>query len=176
MQEREIGSSGYAMPSPQIRAIFAPLYQEQGSFKGAHYVTEEEKTTGLLLLICSISVPHLKPYGDIGTINDDNATGQPFISCRATSSKCSMPSCSRREYGVGRMGPALPGDFHNGYNDMMNTLFTNAVRVSVRDGVQGNWSDSLGSGLRSNINCFGFTGRKQCLLSQTSLVRSRLLP
>ncbi|MCA9368499.1 hypothetical protein KC887_09705, partial [Candidatus Kaiserbacteria bacterium] len=47
VQEREIGSSGkYAMPSPQIRAIFAPLYQEQGSFKGAHYVTEEEENNG----------------------------------------------------------------------------------------------------------------------------------
>ncbi|MCA9368480.1 hypothetical protein KC887_09610, partial [Candidatus Kaiserbacteria bacterium] len=47
VQEREIGTTGkYAMPSPQIRAIFAPLYQEQGSFKGAHYVTEEEENNG----------------------------------------------------------------------------------------------------------------------------------
>ena len=42
-------------------------------------------------------------------------------------------------------GDRYPVTFTTRYNDMMNTLFTNAVRVSVRDGVQGNWSDSLGS-------------------------------
>ncbi|MCA9368362.1 hypothetical protein KC887_08995, partial [Candidatus Kaiserbacteria bacterium] len=146
VQEREIGSSGkYAMPSPQIRAIFAPLYQEQGSFKGAHYVTEEEENNGASPAHLFNFVLHLEPYSSIGTINDDNAMNATvhFVPCNLLEMLYAF--VFSQEYGVAEDGQRYPVTFTTRYNDMMSTLFTNAVRVSVRDGVQGNWSDSLGS-------------------------------
>ena len=56
------GSGLWAVPSPQIRAIFAPLYQEQGSFKGAHYVTEAEEANGALPFHGFNFVLVLQPY------------------------------------------------------------------------------------------------------------------
>ena len=145
VNEREIGSTGkYAMPSPQIRAIFAPLYQEQGSFKGAHYVTEEEEGNGATPAHLFNFLLYLKSYGDLATVNDDNlGPAVHFVPCNLLEMLYAF--VFSQEYGVALSGDRYPVTFTTRYNDMMNTLFTNAVRVSVRDGVQGNWSDSLGS-------------------------------
>lgn len=150
VKEREIGSTGkYAMPSPQIRAIFAPLYQEQGSFKGAHYVTEEEENNGASPAHLFNFVLHLEPYSSIGTINDDNATNATvhFVPCNLLEMLYAF--VFSQEYGVAEDGQRYPVTFTTRYNDMMNTLFSTPVRVSVRDGVQGNWSDALGSDFAS---------------------------
>ncbi|MCA9368195.1 hypothetical protein KC887_08135 [Candidatus Kaiserbacteria bacterium] len=150
VQEREIGATGkYAMPSPQIRAIFAPLYQEQGSFKGAHYVTEEEEGNGATPAHLFNFVLHLEPYSSIGTINDDNATNATvhFVPCNLLEMLYAF--VFSQEYGVAEDGQRYPVTFTTRYNDMMNTLFSTPVRVSVRDGVQGNWSDALGSDFAS---------------------------
>ena len=50
----------------------------------------------------------------------------------------------------------------------MSTLFTNAIRVPSVMVFQGNWSDCW---VRTSqqYQLFRFTGRKQCLLSQTYL-------
>ena len=145
VNEREIGSTGkYAMPSPQIRAIFAPLYQEQGSFKGAHYVTAEEEGNGATPAHLFNFLLYLKPYGDLATVNDDNlGPAVHFVPCNLLEMLYAF--VFSQEYGVALSGDRYPVTFTTRYNDMMSTLFTNAVRVSVRDGVQGNWSDSLGS-------------------------------
>jgi hypothetical protein len=81
--EREIGTSGkYAVPSPQIRAIFAPLYLEQGSFKGAHYVTQAEEDGGIAAFHGFNFVLNLRMYSDFDTCNDDNAGQQVyFVPC-----------------------------------------------------------------------------------------------
>jgi hypothetical protein len=71
--ESEIGTTGkYAVPSPQIRAIFAPLYQEQGSFNGAHYVTQDEEGNGATPFHGFDFLLYLRSYGDIGTLNAEN--------------------------------------------------------------------------------------------------------
>ena len=36
----------YYVPSPKVRGFFAPQYQEQGTFIGAHYITEFEEPSG----------------------------------------------------------------------------------------------------------------------------------
>lgn len=145
VNERQIGTTGkYAMPSPQIRAIFAPLYQEQGSFKGAHYVTEEEEGNGATPAHLFNFLLYLKSYGDLATVNDDNlGPAVHFVPCNLLEMLYAF--VFSQEYGVALSGDRYPVTFTTRYNDMMSTLFTNAVRVSVRDGVQGNWSDSLGS-------------------------------
>jgi hypothetical protein len=145
VQEREIGDTGkYAMPSPQIRAIFAPLYQEQGSFKGAHYVTQEEEGNGSAPAHLFNFLLYLDPYGSIGTINDDNLSSSAvhFVPCNLLEMLYAF--VFSQEYGVSEDGQRYPVTFASRYSDMMGTLFSTPVRVSVRDGVQGNWSDALG--------------------------------
>ena len=139
-----IATGKYAVPSPQIRAIFAPLYQEQGSFKGAHYVTAEEEGNGATPAHLFNFLLYLKPYSDLSTVNDDNlGPAVHFVPCNLLEMLYAF--VFSQEYGVSASGARYPVTFPTRYNDMMSTLFTNAIRVSVRDGVQGNWSDSLGS-------------------------------
>ncbi len=145
VQEREIGGTGkYAMPSPQIRAIFAPLYQEQGSFKGAHYVTQDEEGNGATPAHLFNFLLYLRPYGDIGTINDDNLSSQAvhFVPCNLLEMLYAF--VFSQEYGVAESGERYPVTFTTRYNDMMDTLFSNPIRVAVRDGVQVAWSDVFG--------------------------------
>ena len=108
-----------------------------------------------------------KSRRSLATVNDDNlGPAVHFCSVQPTGNAL----CVRVLAGiwVALSGDRYPVTFTTRYNDMMNTLFTNAVRVSVRDGVQGNWSDSLRSGLRSNINCFASQDVSNASLSQTS--------
>lgn len=150
VQEREIGTTGkYAMPSPQIRAIFAPLFQEQGSFKGAHYVTAEEESNGATPAHLFNFVLYPEPYGAIGTLNATNDEGRAihFVPCNLLEMLYAF--VFSQEYGVAEDGTRYPVTFTARYNDMMSTLFSSAYRVSVRDGVQGNWSDSLGADFAS---------------------------
>jgi hypothetical protein len=150
VQEREIGTTGkYAMPSPQIRAIFAPLFQEQGSFKGAHYVTAEEESNGATPAHLFNFVLYPEPYSSIGTLNATNDEGQAihFVPCNLLEMLYAF--VFSQEYGVAEDGTRYPVTFTSRYNDMMSTLFSSAYRVSVRDGVQGNWSDSLGADFAS---------------------------
>ncbi len=145
LPERQIGSTGkYAIPSPQIRAIFAPLYQEQGSFKGAHYVTAAEEDNGATPAHLFNFLLYLRPYGDIGTINDDNLSSPAvhFVPCNLLEMLYAF--VFSQEYGVAESGERYPVTFTTRYNDMMSTLFSNPVRVAVRDGAQVAWSDVFG--------------------------------
>lgn len=143
--EREIGSTGkYAMPSPQIRAIFAPLYQEQGSFKGAHYVTQLEESNGATPAHLFNFLLRLRPYSGVGTVNDDNLSSRDvhFVPCNLLEMLYAF--VFSQEYGVAASGERYPVTFTARYNDMMATLFSIPVRVAIRDGAQGVWSDAFG--------------------------------
>lgn len=142
--EREIGTSGkYAVPSPQIRAIFAPLYQEQGSFKGAHYVTLAEEDGGIAAFHGFNFVLSLRMYSDFDTCNDDNAGQQVyFVPCNLLEMLYAFVFST--EYGVAEDGTRYPVTYTSRFNEMRDTLFATPVRVAVRDGVATNWTDTLG--------------------------------
>lgn len=145
VQEREIGSTGkFAMPSPKIRAIFAPLYQEQGSFKGAHYVTQLEESNGATPAHLFNFLLRLRPYSGVGTVNDDNLSSRDvhFVPCNLLEMLYAF--VFSQEYGVAASGERYPVTFTARYNDMMATLFSTPVRVAIRDGAQGVWSDAFG--------------------------------
>ena len=69
----------WAVPSSADPAIFAPLYQEQGSFKGAHYVTAAEEANGALPFHGFNFVLVLQPYDAVSSCNDDNLGTQVFM-------------------------------------------------------------------------------------------------
>lgn len=72
--ETEIPGSGgrMAIPTPQLRAMFSPMYQEQGSFKGAHYVTLEEEANGAEHFHGFNFILYLRMYEDIADFDSDN--------------------------------------------------------------------------------------------------------
>ena len=142
--EREIGTSGkYAVPSPQIRAIFAPLYCEQGSFKGAHYVTQAEEDGGIAAFHGFNFVLNLRMYSDFDTCNDDNAGQQVyFVPCNLLEMLYAFVFST--EYGVAEDGTRYPVTYTTRFNEMRDTLFATPVRVAVKDGSATNWTDNLG--------------------------------
>lgn len=142
--EREIGTSGkYAVPSPQIRAIFAPLYCEQGSFKGAHYVTQAEEDGGIAAFHGFNFVLNLRMYSDFDTCNDDNDGQQVyFVPCNLMEMLYAFVFST--EYGVAEGGTRYPVTYTSRFNEMRDTLFATPVRVSVKNGSATNWTDSLG--------------------------------
>ena len=150
LPETQIGSTGkYAVPSPQIRAIFAPLYQEQGSFKGAHYVTQLEESNGSPPFHGFNFILKLRMYGDLPTVNADNDSYNEvyFVPCNLLE----MLYCFvfSQEYGVAESGERYPVDYTTRFNDLQSTLFSTPVRVTVRNGVAGNWTDPFGADFAS---------------------------
>ena len=144
LPETEIGTTGkYAVPSPQIRAIFAPLYQEQGSFKGAHYVTQDEEGNGATPFHGFDFLLYLRSYGDIGTLNAENETGAAvyFVPCNLLEMLYAI--VFSQEFGVGTT--RYPVTYTARFNDLMGTLFADPVRVSIRDGVSSLWTNAFGA-------------------------------
>lgn len=132
----------YAVPSPQIRAMFAPLYQEQGSFKGAHYVTAAEEANGALPAHLFNFILSLQMYGGFSTCNDDNQGEQVFfVPCNLLEMLYAF--VFSQEYGVSQY-ERYPVTFPARYDDLAENLFK-TYRVCIRDGVSGHWIDTLGA-------------------------------
>lgn len=153
LPEREIGSTGkYAVPSPQIRAMFAPLYQEQGSFKGAHYVTLTEETNGAAAFHGFNFVLCLKTYSAIGTLNADNdvpGAVVSFVPCNLL--EMLYATVFSTALGVDPY-ERYPVTYLTRYADITSgagAIFNKPVRVAVRNGVTGNWTDALGTAYAS---------------------------
>ncbi|HNC91882.1 MAG TPA: hypothetical protein PL000_23415, partial [Anaerolineales bacterium] len=75
----EIAPGKYAIPSPQIRAIFTPKYREQGSFFGAAYITKAEVANGATPACLINFALSLETYSFIGTDETDGVVH--FIPC-----------------------------------------------------------------------------------------------
>ena len=135
-----------AVPSPRLRAIFAPLYQEQGSFKGAHYVTAAEEANGALPFHGFNFVLVLQPYDAVSSCNDDNLGTQVFmVPCNLLEMLYAF--VFSQEYGVSQY-ERYPVSFLQRYTDIMSgasALFNVARRVQIRDGVVSNWVGNLGT-------------------------------
>ncbi len=134
------------IPSPQIRAMHAPLYQEQGSFKGAHYVTAAEEANGALPFHGFNFVLVLQPYDAVSSCNDDNLGTQVFmVPCNLLEMLYAF--VFSQEYGVSEYY-RYPVSFLQRYTDIMSgasALFNVARRVQIRNGVVSNWVGNLGT-------------------------------
>jgi hypothetical protein len=135
------------IPVPKITTLFAPLYQEQGSFKGAHYVTADEEVNGSSPAHFFNFLLYLDPYSAIGTVNtaNENAANVRIVPCNLLEMLYAF--VFSQEYGVG--ATRYPVSSTTRYNAIMDTLFATPTRIAIRDGVQGNWPDSFGSDFAS---------------------------
>jgi len=144
LPEKDVLTGVRAFPSPQIRAIFAPLYREQGSFKGAHYVTQAEELAGATPFHGFNFRLRLVGYDAVGSVNTLNKAETVYlVPCNLLEMLYATVFSS--EFGVADDGSRYPVTRPSSYNAVMNSLFTNAYRVAVRDGVAGNWTDVFGT-------------------------------
>lgn len=144
LPEKEVLTGLYGFPSPQIRAIFTPMYREQGSFKGAHYVTAAEELAGALPFHGFNFRLRLTSYDAVGSVNTLNK-GETVYLVPCNLLEMLYATVFSSELGVADDGSRYPVTRPASYNAVMNSLFTNAYRVSVRDGVAGNWTDAFGA-------------------------------
>ena len=133
----------WAVPSPQIRAIFAPLYQEQGSFKGAHYVTAAEEANGALPFHGFNFVLRLQMYDSIGTINAENASQHEIHMVPCNLLEMLYAFVFSQEYGVSQY-ERYPVHYVARFKALQESLFSSTVRVHIRDGTVHDWLDALG--------------------------------
>lgn len=139
------------VPSPQIRAMFAPLHQDQGSFRGAHYVTAAEESAGALPFHGFNFVLRLSMYDSFGTINRDNDAQSEINLVPGNLLEMLYAFVFSQEYGVGNIytdemsGERYPVLFLDRFGDLSATLFNVSRRVQIRDGVVSNWVSNLGT-------------------------------
>lgn len=141
--ETQIGATGkYAVPSPKIRVIFAPLYQDQGSFKGAAYVTATEEANGATPAHLFNFSLRLRMYGDLPTCNNDNIANPEvyFVPCNLL--EMLYANVFSQDMGVG--ANRYPVTSSARFSSVQTALFTSAIAVNIRNGTAGAWASSLG--------------------------------
>ena len=144
LPEATIGNNRTAVPSPQIRAIYAPLYQEQGAFKGASYITAAEETANSTPAHLFNFQLRLHNLADLGQINGLNLSTDVVHFCPINLCEMLYAFVFSQDYGIGRTtAQRYPVTDSTKYNDLMNTLFSDVYPVLVRDGVFGAWATSL---------------------------------
>lgn len=143
-KKSQIGSTGkYAVPSPKIRAMFAPLYQEQGSFKGAAYVTQAEESAGALPAHLFRFRLFLRMYGDFGSANSDNDSGEGVYYVPVNMLEMLYCVCFSQDMGVGEH--RYPVTAQGRFDAVQNALFSAPFSVNVRDGVSSSWTAAFGA-------------------------------
>ncbi len=142
LPEQSIGGGHSAVPSPKIRAIFAPLYQEQGSFHGAHYVTLAEETAGAAPAHLFYFLLALRTYAGLGTLNDDNESAHTigFVPCNLL--EMLYAYVFSQAYGIDPSN-RYPVTFGTRYSDLITALFTTPTLVAIRDGTAADWTPSI---------------------------------
>lgn len=151
LPERSISGIS-AIPSPQIRAIFTPLHREQGSFRGAHYVTLAEEGRGAGPFHGFNFVLRLRTYDGIGTTETNTSSGPEVIFIPCNLLEMLYAFVFSQSYGVPLDGSRYQVTRSATHTEVMTTLFTNAYRISVKDGVSSNWTDAFGSDFASVTN------------------------
>jgi len=135
----------YGISPPKVRGIFAPLHQTQGSFKGGHYVELSEENNGALPAHLFNFILRLLPYSSIDTANelDDTTDVVYFIPCNLLEMLYAV--VFSHEFGVSPSSARYPVTVQVRFTDIMTTLFAERFRITVRDGVEGVWSDVFGA-------------------------------
>lgn len=132
------------IPPPKVRAIFAPLHREQGSFKGGHYVELSEEANGAQPVHLFNFILRLLTYYDIPEANELNDTTDIvyFVPCNLIEMLYAIVYSA--EFGVNEF-ERYPVTFPVRYAEITTTLFAERFRIAVRDGVEGVWSDVFGA-------------------------------
>ena len=135
----EIAPGEYAIPSPQIRAIFTPKYREQGSFFGAAYITKAEVANGATPACLINFALSLETYSFIGTDETDGVVH--FIPCNLLEMLYAF--VFSRRYGCDP-DERYPVDDAATFAAIMAGLFSVQRNIQFRDGQMVDWLIGLG--------------------------------
>lgn len=134
-----------AVPSPKFRAFFAPIHQEQGSFKGVSYVTAAEESNGAAPVHLMNFRLKLRTYSDFSTIDAENQSGElvGFIPCNLLEMLYAYVYSA--DYGIGAAtGERYQVTRSDRFDDLNTHLFSLTHEVHLRDGASGSWAGTLG--------------------------------
>jgi len=145
LPESTVTSGKTAVPSPLVRAFHAPLHQHQGSFKGAAYITLAEETAGCTPAHLFNFALSLRPYGDLGTVDDANDTGAPVSFVAPNLLECLYAYVYSQKYGLDPV-TRYPVTAADRYAAVTAGLFSSPFAIRVRDGVVAEWAAPFGAG------------------------------
>lgn len=140
LPEQELITGVTYVPSPKQRALFTPLYQAQGDFKGAAYTTAAEVAAGATAAYLFNFVLTLDTYAAVGT-DTGTLPEVHFIPCNLL--EMLYAYVFSQAYGVDAF-ERYPVTFTTRFTEFQNTLFANQWRVSYRNGALTDWLDTLG--------------------------------
>ena len=140
LEEVDIGGGVMAVPSPQLRLMFTPMFQEQGDFKGGAYTIQSEIDNGAAPAYLFNFVLELDMYPSVGTDVTDEASIH-FIPCNLLemlyayvfSTKAGVDDYQR-----------YPVEFVTRYNNFVAGIFSPQFPVFYRDGTATDWTTAFG--------------------------------
>lgn len=137
-----------AAPSPKVLALFSPLYREQGSFRGASYVTAAEESNGATPFHGFNFQLSLRMYASIATLNSGNESGPGVSFIPWNLVEALYAYVFSQQYGVG--ATRYPVTSTTRYTDVVNNIFSSAFVIRVRNGAEANWLSGISGALSSD--------------------------
>lgn len=131
-----------AIPSPKMMAVFAPLHQEQGSFKGAAYVTLAEETSGAAPAHLFNFILMLHNFSDFGTIDTSNTSTGVVHFVPVNLLEMLYAFVYSQQYGVG--ATRYPVTASDRYAAVQAALFSTPFDIHVRNGANAAWAATVG--------------------------------
>lgn len=134
-----------AVPSPRIKAFFCPIHLDQGSFKGAAYVTLAEEANGATPAHLINFRLKLRKYDAIISIDAENLSSEYVHFIPFNLIELLYAFIYSGDYGIGAStGERYPITRQDRYDDLETYLFQPVHEVHLRDGSAGSWASSLG--------------------------------
>ncbi len=134
-----------AVPSPRIKAFFCPIHLDQGSFKGAAYVTLAEEANGATPAHLINFRLKLRKYDAISSIDAENRSSEYVHFIPFNLIELLYAFVYSGDYGIGAStGERYPITRQDRYDDLETYLFQPIHEVHLRDGSAGSWASSLG--------------------------------
>lgn len=134
-----------AVPSPRLRAFFAPIAQDQGGFKGVSYVTAAEEGNGATPVHLVNFRLKLRQYGDFDTIDAKNQSEELVSIVPFNLLELLYAFLWSADYGVGAAtGQRYQVTRSDRFDDLNTYLFSPIHEVHLRDSASGAWAGTLG--------------------------------
>ena len=141
LPEDEIGSTGrFAIPSPRVIALFTPAHREQGTFRGAAYITKDEVSNGAVPAILVNFVLSLETYSFVGA-DEPNDHIVHFVPCNLIEMLYAF--VFSRKYGIDP-DERYPVSDTFAFSTIMEGLFGTQSNIKFRDGQMAEWLIGLG--------------------------------
>lgn len=140
LPEAAIWTGKTGIPSPQIRAIFAPKSRDQGTFPGAAYVTAAEVANGAAPALVVSFLLSLETYAFVGAAPPTDRAIH-FVPCNLL--EMLYAYVYSQKYGIDPTS-RYPVTNTSAYNTIMEELFLTTHVIRFRDGSFTDWVANFG--------------------------------